>query len=310
MQRKLFLPIFLSIILLLTGCKKTDLTPSFLYITEDDLNNCVDINTFNADHDLNFDIEQLNDLTKHSFSHVNVYVNNKNLGCWQLPCKVPVLHTSATDSATVVLLPAFRKTGMNRTISGYPFFNVLRKKKLLVPGETYNVSDDPPVYKYSPYARFPYFETFSNSSSFSPTDTGLSTHSFYPTVVDGRSVGQIVLEGSGDKFDVVSTGINLPVYNHYIYLEVTYKTDNNIDVGLKISTGSSPNAVHQIGGIYPSNGEWKTIYFDISNIIFSYNYTGASVTTANIVLSGNSKPNLPSTHFEIDNIKVIYQPAS
>lgn len=310
MQRKLFFPIFLSIILLLAGCKKTDLTPAFLYITEEDLNNCVDISTFNADHDLNYDAEQLNDLTKHSFSHVNVYVNNKNLGCWQLPCKVPVLHTSATDSATVVLLPAFRKTGMNRTISGYPFFNVLRKKKLLVPGETYNVSDDPPVYKYSPYAHFPYFETFSNSSSFSPTDTGFSTHSFYPTVVDGRSVGQIVLQGSGDKFDVVSTGINLPVYNHYIYLEVTYKTDNNIDVGLKISTGSSPNAVHQIGGIYPSNGEWKTIYFDISSIIFSYNYTGASVTTANIVLSGNSKPNLPSTHFEIDNIKVIYQPAS
>ena len=306
MQRKLFLPIFLSIILLLTGCKKTDLTPSFLYITEDDLNNCVDVSAFNADHDLNFDIEQLNDLTKHSFSHVNVYVNNKNLGCWQLPCKVPVLHTSATDSATVVLLPAFRKTGMNRTISGYPFFNVLRKKKLLVPGETYNVSDDPPVYKYSPYATVKKLWTFITSSPFSPTDTSYSTQCFYPN----EGVGQIVL-GDNDKFDVISTPIErLPVYNHYVYLEITYKIENNIDVGLKISTGSSPNAVHQIGGIYPSNGEWKTIYFDISSIIFAYNYTGASVTTANIVLSGNSKPNLPSTHFEIDNIKVIYQPAS
>lgn len=310
MQRNYFLLILLTIILLIAGCKKTDLTPAFLYISEEDLNNCVDVSTFNADHDLNFDNEQLNDLTKHSFSHVNVYVNNKNLGCWQLPCKVPVLHTSATDSATVVLLPAFRKTGMNRTISGYPFFNVLRKKKLLVPGETYNVSDDPPVYKYSSYAHFPYFETFSNSSSFSPTDTSYSTQCFYPTVVDGRSVGEIVLNGSDDKFDVASIGINLPVYNYYVYLEVTYKTENNIDVGLKISTGSSPNAVHQIGGIYPSNGEWKTIYFDISGILYSYNYTGASVTTANIVLSGNSNPKLPSTHFEIDNIKVIYQPAS
>ena len=310
MQRKLLSLIILSISILISGCKRTDLTPSFLYITEEDLNNCVDVSSFNADHDLNFDAEQLEDLTKHSFTHVNVYVNNKNLGCWQLPCKVPVLHTSSTDSVSVVLLPAFRKTGMSRTISGYPFFNVLRQKKILVPGETYNVSDDPPVYKYSSYSHFPYFETFSNSSSFSPTDTSFSTQCFYPTVVDGRSVGQLILQGGQDKFDVVSTGINLPVYNYYVYLEITYKIENNIDVGLKISTGASPNAVHQIGGIYSSNGEWKTIYFDISNILYSYNYTGASVTTANIVLSGNSNPDLSSTHFEIDNVRVIYQPAS
>ena len=62
--------------------------------------------------------------------------------------------------------------------------------------------------------------------------------------------------------------------------------------------------------VITTNGEWKTIYFDISSIIYSYNYTGASVTTANIVLSGNNNPSLSSTHFEIDNIKVIYQPAS
>ena len=310
MQRRHYTLVFLFCILFFAGCKDTDLTPAYLYISEEDLNNCVDVSTFNADHSLNFDSEQLADLQKHTFTHVNVYVNDKNLGCWQLPCKVPVLHTAGIDSSTVVLLPAFRRTGMGRTINGYPFFNVLRQKLVLQPGQTLNVSDNPPVYKYNPYARFPYFETFSNSSSFYPTDTTISTHVFIPTIIDGRSAGEIVLTDAKDKFDVSSTDITLPAYNYYMFLEITYKTENNIDIGVKLSTASNPNSIHQIGGIYASDGEWKTIYFDLSNVIHSYNYYGASVTVANIVLTGNGNPALTDTHFQIDNIKVIYQPAA
>lgn len=310
MRRQIFTFVIISCLLCGAGCKDTDLTPAYLYITEEDLNNCVDVSTFNYDHDLNFDSEHLADLQKHSFTHVNVYVNNKNLGCWQLPCKVPVLHTAGSDSSVVVLLPAFKKTGMGRTISGYPFFNVLRQNLPLKAGETFNVSDNPPVYKYSAYARFPYFETFSNSSSFTPTDTSYSTHSFLPTVVDGRTVGEIVLHGATDRFDVSTTDIALPTYNYYVYLEVTYKTEGDIDIGMKLSTASSPNSVHQLGGIYASNGKWKTIYFDLSSIIHGYNYTGASITNANIIFSGNGVAGSNETHFQIDNVKVIYHPAA
>ena len=95
-----------------------------------------------------------------------------------------------------------------------------------------------------------------------------------------------------------------------VFLEITYKTENNIDIGVKLSTASNPNSIHQIGGIYASDGEWKTIYFDLSNVIHSYNYYGSSVTVANIVLTGNGNPSLSDTHFQIDNIKVIYQPAA
>ena len=92
MIRKYFIyPLVLLLTVLLCNCKDTDLTPAYIHIEYDDVNNCVDISTFNEDHDLNYDEEDLSSLLQHNFTHVNVYVNNKNLGCWQLPCTVPVM---------------------------------------------------------------------------------------------------------------------------------------------------------------------------------------------------------------------------
>ncbi len=310
-MRRIFIICFTLGALILAGssCKDPDLTPAYIYITAEDINNCVDISTFNADHDLNYDNEQLASLQQHSFSHVNVYVDNKNLGCWQVPCKVPVLGVNGVDSSKLVLIPCFRKTGMNNTIQGYPFFNILQQKVLLKRGETYLASNNPPSFKYSSYSHFPYHETFANSSSFSPIDTS-NNISFYPTIIDDRHVGEIVLNNADQSFDVISTPVTLPVYNYYVYLEITYKTENNLDVGLKISTGNYSNTIHQLGGIYASKGEWKTIYFDLSPVIMGYHNMSGSATSANIVLTGAGNADGTPTHFYIDNIKIIYQPSA
>ncbi len=305
MQKRLLTALIACLVLAFTGCKDTDLTPAFIYVTADDINNCVDVSTFNADHDLNFDAEQLSALQQHNFTHVNVYVNNKNLGCWRLPCKVPVLDINSTDSSEVILLPCFRKTGMEATIQGYPFFNILKQKALLVRGETYNVSDNPPVYVYSSYAHFPFFETFANSSSFSTTDS-TNQHTFYPTSVDGRTVGEIVLNEE-ESFDVSSIDITVPVYNYYTFLEITYKTEGDINIGLKMSTSQYPNTVYPLGGIYSSDGEWKTIYFELSSILLDYHYTGSEGSVINLILDGMADADKDQTHFYIDNIKVIYE---
>lgn len=297
-------------VILLGSCHKVDLTPAYIEITQEDVNNCIDVSGFNESHDLNYDAEQLNSLQQHTFTHVNVYVNNKNLGCWPLPCKVPVLDLTGTDSSTLVILPCFRMTGMSNTVQGYPFLNVLRQKVMLKRGSTYKVSENPLSYIYSSYTTFPYLETFSNSTSFTPIDTNASTQTFHPMTEDGRMVGGITLNNqNGLSFDVSSTDITLPIYNYYVYMEVTYKTENNMDVGLKISTGTHSNTIHQLGGIYPTNGEWKTIYFDLSSVLMGYHASPGTWTIANLVLTGIGEEN-KDTHFYIDNIKVIYQPSA
>lgn len=310
MKKTILFSILACMIACLSSCDKTDLTPAYIYITAEDLENCVDVSTFNTDHDLHFDSEQLSALQQHSFTHVNVTVNNKNLGCWQLPCKVPVLGVNENDSSTLEIVPCFKMTGMSHTIKGYPFFDRLKQKIMLRKNETYNVSSNPPKFKYSTYTRFPMFETFSNSSSFIPTDS-TNTHGFFPTEVDGRTVGELVLEDENASFDLKSVGLSLPTYNYRVFLEVNYKTEGDIEIGMQLSTAHNPNTVYPLGGIFASNGEWKTIYFELTNIIHNYNnYSGAAATVGTLFFSGIGNAGGAPTHFYIDNVKVIYQPGS
>lgn len=293
-------------VILIASCKQPNLTPAYILITPEDINNCVDVSNFNETHNTSYDEEQLSAFQQHTFTHVNVYVNGKNLGCWEVPCKVPVLDMNGEDSASVVILPAFRMTGMTNTVMGYPFFNVLMKKLVLKPNETYQLSDDPLSFRYTSYSECPYLETFINSSSFTTTDTSHNI-TFLPDRRDGRSVGVISMT-TDDYFDVATPYISLPARNYYVMLEITYKIDSNVDVGLKLSTGQNPNTVHSLGGMYSTNGEWKTIYFDLAKVISGYHYTGSSLTTASIVLTGIGEKN-KNTNFYIDNIKIIYQPS-
>ena len=296
----------LPLILLFCGCKQPNLTPAYLEITYNDINNCVDMSNFNETHSVNYDAEQLAAFQQHNFTHVNVYVNGKNLGCWQVPCKVPILDVSAEDTSNVVILPAFRKTGMTTTIQGYPFFNILQKRLLLKPGETYNLANDPLQFIYSPSALCPYLETFSNSSSFTPSDTS-NPITFRPTIHDGRSVGAITMT-TDTSFDVASIPISLPARNYYVYLEITYKIDSNMELGMKISTAQHPNTVHPLGGMYSTDGKWKTIYFELESLLQNYHYTAGNITNATIILSGIGERN-KNTNFYIDNIKIIYEPS-
>lgn len=301
--------VLLTLLFILTNCKQPNLTPAYIQINPEDINNCVDISNFNASHGVNYDSEQLSAFQQHNFTHVNVYVNGKNLGCWQVPCKVPVLDLTDGDTSNVYILPAFRKTGMSNTIQGYPFFNVLQKRILLKRGETYTFAEDPLSFVYSSYATCPYLETFSNSSSFTPKDSINYPITFQPVQYDGRTVGAITLNNAnGLSFDVASIPITLPVRNYYQYLEITYNIESNMDVALQLSTAQHPNSVFPLGGMYATNGEWKTIYFEIASTIQDEHYTSSSATNATIVLSGIGDAN-KNTHYYIDNIKIVYEPS-
>ena len=295
----------LAVLLLVNSCKEPDLTPVYIYVTPEDLENCIDVSTFNETHDQNFDQEQLAALTRHKFTHVNVYVNNKNLGCWELPCKVPVLDVNSSDTSTLILLPAFPLTGMGNTIMGYPFLNICRQKVILQKGTTYKVSQNPPKYVYSEYTRIPYFETFSNSTSFTASYPGLSPLTFLPVSVDGKNVGEIVMnDASYRSFDVSSTPIIAPVGSYRVMLEVRYRSDCNVDVSMKMSTAYYPNRAYSVGG-FKSSDEWKTIHFDLTPTINGNHSGSGSATEVTLVLSGAGEEGQES-RVEIDDIKVIY----
>ena len=301
-----------SMFLILLGansCKRADLTPAYILITPEDFEDCIDVSNFNETHDQNFDQDQLLALTRHKFTHVNVYVNNKNLGCWQLPCKVPVLDVDNTDSCTLVMLPAFPMSGMNNTISGYPFLNITRQRVLLQKDRVYEVAQNRPKYVYSKYALFPYFETFANSTSFSPVSSPSSTQSdltFLPVAYEDKNVGEIILnDNAGLHFDVQSTPFTVPVGSYRVVLEIRYKTEGKMDISAKMSGAYYPYRWYSVGGINASPDEWKTIHFDLTNTINSNYGSSGNSTDFTLMLTGVGKEG-QDTHFYIDDVKVVY----
>ena len=302
----------ISILLIITGlnsCKRVDLIPAYIVITPEDFENCIDVSNFNETHDQNFDQDKLTALTRHKFTHVNVYVNNKNLGCWELPCKVPVLDVNNSDSCTLIMLPAFPMSGMANTISGYPFLNITRQKVLLQKDHVYEVAQNRPKYVYSEYTLFPYFETFSNSTSFSPVPTPDSTQNdltFLPVAYEDKYVGEIILnDGAGLHFDVQSTPFTVPVGSYRVVLEIRYKTEGKMDISAKMSGAYYPYRWYSVGGINASPNEWKTIHFDLTNTINSNYGSSGNWTDLTLMLTGVGKEG-QDTHYYIDDIKVVY----
>lgn len=307
-----FTYLIISILLIITGfnsCKRIDLIPAYIVITPEDFENCIDVSNFNETHDQNFDQDKLTALTRHKFTHVNVYVNNKNLGCWELPCKVPVLDVNNSDSCTLIMLPAFPMSGMANTISGYPFLNITRQKVLLQKDHVYEVAQNRPKYVYSEYTLFPYFETFSNSTSFSPVPTPDSTQNdltFLPVAYEDKNVGEIILnDGAGLHFDVQSTPFTVPVGSYRVVLEIRYKTEGKMDISAKMSGAYYPYRWYSVGGINASPNEWKTIHFDLTNTINSNYGSSGNWTDLTLMLTGVGKEG-QDTHYYIDDIKVVY----
>lgn len=291
---------------MVNSCKEPDLTPVYIQVVPEDFVDCIDVSNFNETHDQNFDQEHLLALTRHTFTHVNVYVNNKNLGCWELPCKVPVLDVNSLDTSTLVLIPAFPLNGMTNTIMGYPFINICRQKVVLKKGTTYEVSQNPPKYVYSEYAKFPYFETFSNSTSFTPSASSYTTLNLLPTTFEGKNVGEVILSNeNGLSFDVTSTPIVAPVGSYRVMLEVRYKTDVDVNVSLKMKTAYNPYNAYPVAGFHKSPDAWKTIHIDLTNTINGYHNGSGSVTELNLILSGVGKEDTVSRVY-IDDIKVIF----
>ena len=171
----------------------------------------------------------------------------------------------------------------------------------------YEVAQNRPKYVYSEYALFPYFETFANSTSFSPaaspTQTGLT---FLPVTYEDKNVGEITLnDAAGLSFDVQSTTFTVPVGSYRVVLEIRYKTEGKMDISAKMSGAYYPYKWYSVGGINASPDEWKTIHFDLTNTINS-NYGSSGISTDfSLMLSGVGKKG-QDTHFYIDDIKVVY----
>ena len=292
----------LLLCLLMGSCKKTDLTASYLYIDTAAFH--VDMTNFNEEFSSGYDQGELDCIASHSFPDAWIIVNGKDLGTWELPCKIPVL---AEDAVSVQIFPGVKLNGVSTSRPRYPFADASKQTINLKHNEITTINSIP--FKYYSTTGFKIIENFERDYNgyFSAEDSnGVNFEHVYDDLDPQNRIGEISLEGEVTDFNVISSTMKFSTVE-YVFLEMDYRCDvenAQIYVGVLIDKPTSAIDTDEPLVVVNASTNWKKIYINLTQSVLR-NHTSESVGYR-VYLSGGRSDSTP-LHYYFDNIKVIYR---
>lgn len=235
-----------------------------------------------------------------------VYVDNKLIGCFELPCKIPVL--TSGQNIRVQIYPAIRNNGIAATKKIYPFVEPIDVAIDLEAGQTYTPDMKTRYYNNTKF----WIEDFSSPSSIEldESDDAISTAVFELGDDDnyalnpGNDYGHIIFTTTNALYEAQSIEeFILPGSGAEVYLEIDYRNTNSLLTGL-VQYGDTykvhPNI--SLNGQDPSEWKWKKIYIDMKEIA-SY---ATNVDFFKLYFKGQIDEGKSASDIYIDNIKVVH----
>jgi len=274
---------------LFSACVKNNPKPIWLKINEWDLVENPDITASDP-----------GDLT-HNLSDAQIFVDEKLIGTFELPCRIPVL---ASGSKSVRIYPTIRNNGISATKKVYPFCQQYELTMDLVEGETYTIN---PTTYYKKSCLF-WVEDFSGSTLKLTQDSetsALMAAEHDPAIALTGFYGHVHLNEANPIWEAtLSNSLILPKGGAEVYLEVDYRNDQGILSGIfALFSGANPTQNDHI----TMNGQtgapvWKKIYLDYKEIVsYSVNATSFLPYFRSALGSGQT-----SGDIYIDNIRIVH----
>lgn len=287
----------ICILLLASSCVKNNPDPTWIVIEKW---------TVEANPNIVDEPESLH----HNLTEAWVYVDNKLMGVFELPVKIPVL---TEGSKEIRIYPAIKNNGISATKKIYPFMEVYGATIDMLKNETVTIS---PVTRYKDATKFwdEDFEDSSpqiiNSSTSLVTIQRVADPSILVSSINGEHFGRITLTAANNVYSASTTAnangvLNMPLPSGKdVYLEIDYHTTNNITTGLlAISSDSekdNPNV--QINAQDASGIQWKKIYIQLDEVVsFSTTANRFEITLNAVLDTGETEGEI-----NIDNIKAVY----
>lgn len=234
-----------------SGCIENNPDPSWIEITEWTLEE-------------NIDSPHNQGVLTQDFSNAWVYVNNKLLGVFELPCKVPIL---VSGSAEIRIFPAILNNGISATKKIYPFVEAYLLYADLVQNETLVIN---PVTKYSSSTQF-WIEDFEGASpGIIEENSSQATMIFESEPNNSNTYGRVFLNGSQNTWLAYTTPAIQLNTGAEVFLEIDYYTTNNITTGLiaEKADGSIFQQINiQINAQEEGTVVWKKIYIDLAELV-------------------------------------------
>lgn len=285
------LGIFVITSFLLLGCVKNNPDPSWLEVTEWTLQN----NAINVNNE--------GELT-HDFSDAWVFVNDRFIGVFEVPFRVPLL---VSGDSKITLYPTIKNNGIAATKKIYPFVEPMILQAELVQNETLTIN---PVTYYKDQTIISLWD-FEDPANDGMDETPQSSATLFvstdPSILganNGNGVGQVNFDQVNNRWQATcSDQYVLPKSGAEVYVEIDYYNTLDLVTGvLAIEPGTVQNNVNvQINDQDPATIEWKKIYLDIKTIVSGSLNANAYQLTYDALLPDS----LSSAQINLDNIKLV-----
>lgn len=236
-----------------------------------------------------------------------VYVDGQYFGAYEFPARVPVLAEGVSE---VTVLPGIRDNGSVLSPQVYAFYERYDENRELLPGQTDTIR---PLTRYQENLNFAFLEDFEGGHPFVLDLLGNQSEDMVivldPDPPFDGGAGRLSVNEDDPVSGVVTqpTFTGLPTNGSPVYLELDYRTEVNLRVGL-VAFDIQGNVLPITTLVLRPNESWNKVYFSLAEPLNEVVVNGVAFK---IVLSAE----LPSTNegFTIsegialvDNVKLIY----
>ena len=265
--------------LLFSTCVKENEIPAYLYIPSFTLTTTAGQGT-----------------AAHKITDVWVYVDGAAQGIYQLPAQFPIVNLGKHE---IKLFPGVRNNGIKSNPVIYPFLNSFTKTMDLASGKTDTLR---PTATYVSGANFKLLEDFENANSLTFNKDNAPTFRFgqVENGFEGKCAGLTMTKTNSYFEKGITTKVQLPDASQSIYLEMHYKTQSPIAVG--VYGTSATNAVglttYKVT-LFPTD-VWNKTYINLTNEV-----KDMRLTDFQIVFSSLLPDSISTATVLIDNIKLL-----
>lgn len=241
-----------------------------------------------------------------------VFIDDEMIGIFELPAKIPVL---ASGKHKLTVGPGILISTVSTLRENYLFYTAYEQKDfLLVEGEVTAVNpkityrDAGAIYEYIVVEDFE--QAFIVVDSFSGSQKPILKTQDANKVFEGNGSGLLSIEASDSLVVFKTPSYELPGSGKPVYLEINYKSDFAMTIGVFANNKSVKNEVVDLVTLLSTTDdegedEWKKAYIELTSVTSAaanpqdfYIYFSARVETENLRKDGE---------IIVDNIKLLYQ---
>lgn len=256
----------------------------------------------------------LKDQTSHQAALANSYkitdawvvIDGKSQGTYQMPCTFPVLKEGKHD---IQITAGILDNGIGSTRSPYPFYTVYSKSVQFQKDSTLLIT---PEVSYTTRTIFTFNEDFESpgiifdSTANSKCKIIKVNKNDDPSVFEGDYSGLVKLTTVQDSFEAVTVSdYKLPGHGSPVYLEINFKSDEELEVGFIAETYFGEIIPDPKLSLHPT-AVWKKVYInfteDVSTVLGS-----DSKATFKIILRSKLSEGKAMSRIYIDNIKLVHE---